>query len=447
MAQTTQNRHILYIVHGFPPRENAGTEQHCKDLALYFSQQGYRVSVIAATREIGKRQHTVYKETLGKISIWRIVNNIPARPLKQGESSPQIDAIVQKIVQNIQPDIIHFHHIQFLSSTLRFSQPTIYTLHDAWLFCPSGGTEIEIPRHTICSGPQNAKCSRCYTHWKPQPTRFGQKLIDLSEILSPFLSTNRLHQLWQLVPNTIRTRISQDRSMKNQFDEPIQDVQKRRTCMLEFANSIDVLISPSSYLAKRITDNHIKSPVVIRHGFVMPPLKHKGGNGFVFLGGFHHHKGIDILYAAYEHAKSQFPHTTKTFPELHIFGSGSPSKNNISIKGNGVIPHEHILELLRHSDALVMASRWPENAPMVIGEARSVGCPIIAPNIGGISEILQDGVDGILYTPNDIISLSEAFIRIHNGEIFDVRPPPSREEQYQKIEDLYKKQFLETPKT
>ena len=29
--EVVKNMHILYIVHGFPPRENAGTEQHCKD--------------------------------------------------------------------------------------------------------------------------------------------------------------------------------------------------------------------------------------------------------------------------------------------------------------------------------------------------------------------------------------------------------------------------------
>ena len=155
--EVVKNMHILYIVHGFPPRENAGTEQHCKDLASFFISEGHRVSVIAATREIGKRQHTVYQEKRHGIQIWRIVNNIPTRLLSQGESSPQINTIVDGIVQNIQPDIIHIHHIQFLSSTLRFSQPTLYTLHDAWLFCPSGGTQIELPFKKHCTKATDQK--------------------------------------------------------------------------------------------------------------------------------------------------------------------------------------------------------------------------------------------------------------------------------------------------
>ena len=200
--------HILYIVHGFPPRENAGTEQHCRDLALYFSSKGHRVTVIAATREIGKRQHTVYHEIIQNISIWRIVNNIPTRPLYQGESSPQINTSIRNIVDKIKPDIIHLHHIQFLSSSVRFSQPTIYTMHDGWLFCPSGGTQIVHPSKKPCSGASNEKCAQCYVEWKPQITNLGQRLIGISELLHPLLSTKKLHRMWQFVPPKMRQKIA-----------------------------------------------------------------------------------------------------------------------------------------------------------------------------------------------------------------------------------------------
>ena len=75
--------------------ENAGTEQHCKDLASYFMSKGHRVSVIAATREIGKQAAYGLQEDFQNIPVWRIVNNIPTRPLSQGESSPQINNLVK----------------------------------------------------------------------------------------------------------------------------------------------------------------------------------------------------------------------------------------------------------------------------------------------------------------------------------------------------------------
>ena len=43
------------------------------------------------------------------------------------------------------------------------------------------------------------------------------------------------------------------------------------------------------------------------------------------------------------------------------------------------------------SDVLVMGSRWRESY-LVILEARAAGCPVIAPSIGGIPEIITDGV-------------------------------------------------------
>lgn len=48
-------------------------------------------------------------------------------------------------------------------------------------------------------------------------------------------------------------------------------------------------------------------------------------------------------------------------------------------------------------DVLVLTSKF-ENCPMVILEARTRGIPCVAPNVGGIPEIVSNGYDGILYT-------------------------------------------------
>lgn len=52
-------------------------------------------------------------------------------------------------------------------------------------------------------------------------------------------------------------------------------------------------------------------------------------------------------------------------------------------------------------DILVMTSKF-ENCPMVIIEAKKYGIPCVAPNVGGIPEIVQDGVDGKLYDKYEI---------------------------------------------
>lgn len=51
-------------------------------------------------------------------------------------------------------------------------------------------------------------------------------------------------------------------------------------------------------------------------------------------------------------------------------------------------------------DVLVMTSKF-ENCPMVILEAQAYGIPCVAPNVGGIPEIISNGIDGILYNNYD----------------------------------------------
>ena len=50
---------------------------------------------------------------------------------------------------------------------------------------------------------------------------------------------------------------------------------------------------------------------------------------------------------------------------------------------------------------LVVPSIWPENSPLVIHEAFLAGVPVVASRIGGIPELVQDGVNGLLFEPGD----------------------------------------------
>ena len=68
---------------------------------------------------------------------------------------------------------------------------------------------------------------------------------------------------------------------------------------------------------------------------------------------------------------------------------------------------DDVLELLAGADAFVLASRH-EGQPVVLMEATSVGLPIIATSVGGVPQVLDEGVDALLIPPGDAAKLASA---------------------------------------
>jgi glycosyltransferase involved in cell wall biosynthesis len=62
---------------------------------------------------------------------------------------------------------------------------------------------------------------------------------------------------------------------------------------------------------------------------------------------------------------------------------------------------------------VVVPSKWYENAPMSVLEACAAGVPVIASRIGGIPEILEDGVTGLLVPPGDVRALAREMRRLY----------------------------------
>ena len=62
----------------------------------------------------------------------------------------------------------------------------------------------------------------------------------------------------------------------------------------------------------------------------------------------------------------------------------------------GKIDHRRIEKIYRETDVLVVPSIWPENQPVTITEAMAARIPVIASNVGGIPELVEDGATGLL---------------------------------------------------
>jgi len=63
------------------------------------------------------------------------------------------------------------------------------------------------------------------------------------------------------------------------------------------------------------------------------------------------------------------------------------------------------MNLMLSSSFLIIPSNWYEGFPMVVLEAYSLGLPIIASNIGSLSEIIINRSTGLHFNTNDEIDL------------------------------------------
>ncbi len=81
----------------------------------------------------------------------------------------------------------------------------------------------------------------------------------------------------------------------------------------------------------------------------------------------------------------------------------------------GAQPRERIIELFHAADATILSSSW-ENFPHTVVEALAVGTPVLAMEAGGVSEVVHDGVNGLLVPAGDTAALGEAVRRYFADE-------------------------------
>jgi glycogen(starch) synthase len=124
-------------------------------------------------------------------------------------------------------------------------------------------------------------------------------------------------------------------------------------------------------------------------------------------------KGWDVAVRALANARESFPNISMT-----IVGDG-PERSKLqqlsaelgiaeSVSFVGWVPPDDVGELLRRAFAVLIPSRWREPFGLIALQAAEAGRPVIASRVGGLAEIVIDGVTGILVPPDDVFSLAGA---------------------------------------
>ncbi len=132
------------------------------------------------------------------------------------------------------------------------------------------------------------------------------------------------------------------------------------------------------------------------------------------VAGLYHRKGIDVLIAAFEGVAREVADA-----HLYIVGHG-PDKNRFIEQARGTRCNDRIhfvgfepapQRYLSGTDVFVLASRQ-EPFGLVLIEARSAGCAIVASDVGGIPEALDCGRAGSLVPGGDSGALGDMLLDI-----------------------------------
>jgi len=116
--------------------------------------------------------------------------------------------------------------------------------------------------------------------------------------------------------------------------------------------------------------------------------------------------------------------------ELRFAGDG-PSKARLQalvdrlrladrVKFVGFLTEEEVIYELQKADLFVLPS-FVEGLPVSAMEALAIGVPVIATNIAGTSELIEDGKTGLLIRPSDPIALADAVVRMIADHDFRLR--------------------------
>jgi len=194
--------------------------------------------------------------------------------------------------------------------------------------------------------------------------------------------------------------------------------------------SPSVLISPSKFLMNFYVERgFFKDSKKI----ILPnPVDRVGGEAhlfsqdpavcrFVYLGQIEEHKGVLLLIKTFRALveESRAPsanghdHADSGGWKLTVAGSGSRFAQacvlaagcpQISLRGR--VGREELQSILREADVTVVPSLCYENSPTVIFESFAFGVPVLASAIEGVSELIQDGKNGLTFTAGNAEGLA-----------------------------------------
>jgi glycosyltransferase involved in cell wall biosynthesis len=351
-----------------------GTEQYYFDLNRLLREHGHEV--VPFSMQHKQNDDTPYERFFVSNIDFKNVSTLKekikavSRIVYSREAKRKIEALIK----SHRPDIAHLHNFahqltpSILSALKSNAIPIFHTMHDYKLICPV---------YTMCRNGE--VCEQCL------PRKFYHAVLNRCK----------------------------DRSIGASL---VLALEMYMADLLKLRERIDVFLAPSRFLQRKMIEGGIPAERVIYQPYFIyadhfvPHYEHEGY--FLFMGQIIPVKGLSTLLAALRHIPAA---------RLIVAGRGSESdrmkalaaRDKLKVSFVGFKSGEKLLQLIRGAMAVVVPSVWYENQPYAVTESFASGKPVVGSRIGGIEELIEDGVDGLLFDPKNPLDLADKLRWIH----------------------------------
>jgi len=134
----------------------------------------------------------------------------------------------------------------------------------------------------------------------------------------------------------------------------------------------------------------------------------------LFVGRLERQKGVDVLYSVMSTLGSRASAIVVGAPVASAGLGDCHPPGNVAVIGWR--SRTDIEALYARADVLVLPSLW-EALPLVALEAMRAGLPVVASRVGGIPEIIDEGVTGLLVPPSDPVALLQALSSLDDATL------------------------------
>lgn len=384
---------------------NGGSETYIFELGKQLSKMGHQVQYFGMEHEgriVGNDAESYTSDMdfhgngLSKLLYpFRILYSFEARKK------------IRVVLKDFEPDVVHLNNINFQITPSIIDEiraykkkriKIVFTAHDYQWVCPN---------HMMMIPSSKEMCFRC------EGGRYGEC------IKNRCIHGSKVKSILGAVEAFLHNRV------------------------LKTYAKVDKIICPSYFMENKLKTNPLlKDKLITIHNFLDANVEknYEKQDYVLYFGRHSEEKGVKTLLDV-----------CKELPNIpFIFAGGGPLEKEVSlipnIENKGFLRGEELIRLISQAKFCIFPSEWYENCPFTVMEAQMYGTPVLAAKVGGVPELLKDGVTGQLFQWGNKKELKEKIVTLWNnsdilqGYIDNCKKTKfiTSEEYCEKIIDVYK---------